>query len=65
MSANYSNWPKRQPVNFTDLLQNEKQLAIDAIRIFEPLRSFFDMKILIPGEESYSLHGSTSVIIHS
>lgn len=41
MSANYSNWPKRQPVNFTDLLQNEKQLAIDAIRIFEPLRSLF------------------------
>ena len=65
MSKNCSNWPRRQTVNFADLSQDQKQLAVDAIRIFEPLRSFFELQIFVPGDENYTLHGSTSVIIHA
>ena len=65
MSENCSNWPRRQTVNFIDLLPEQKQLAIDAIRVFEPLRSFYNLNIFVPGNENYTLQGSTSVIIHS
>ncbi len=64
MNENFSNWPRRQTMNFDDLLPEQKQLAIDAIRIFEPIRSFYNLEIFVPGMDNYTLQGSTSVIVH-